>query len=503
MSVLLYGDNKEIIYAIEAIASEKNIKKEVFFDALEDAFLQVAKDTFGDGYSFAVRMGRTNGLVEFMRHLIVVEDVSNDMKEVSLENAQKINSTASIGDVVSEDMPIIELNHDILYRVQKEISSVVLDAEKAAEYEYFQALHGKVITGTVKRASVNGVLVKIDRFECFIPRRNLIFGELDRMQNGQKVTGIVDDVQRSNFRSQATLSRTAPDFLRKLFENEISEIYDGVIEIKSIAREAGSRSKVAVSSNDNSVDAVATCIGVRGRKIQNITKELGEEKIDIIAWDEDPPTFLINALKNISIVNVVADHKTKSLDVVLTEENISNAIGRRGQNVRLLSTLTGWAVHFMTEEESSHKKVKEFEEYVATLVTDLDLDEIVAQLLVVAGFRNVEDIADADIHTIQRIEGFNAEIADAIHNRAVEIYNSKIETLHKDADEAIDDISTKADVTNCRDVLKYMFINGFNSQNIADFSIDEIKDEIDSNIDIEDSKLADVIMVCRKYCNMI
>ena len=503
MSVLLYGDNKEIIHAIEAIASEKNIKKEVFFDALESAFLQIATDKFGSGYSFAVRIGRTSGLVEFMRELRVVEKVYNDLTEISLQDAQKIQKGAKLGDTISEDMPTIELNHDILYRVQKEISEVVLEAEKGAEYQYFKNLHNKIVTGVIKRVSPNGALVTIDRFECFIPRKNLIFGELERLKNGQKITGVVDNIQRSNFQSQATLSRTSPEFLRKLFENEIPEIYDGVIQIKAIAREAGSRSKVAVHSEDSSVDAVATCIGVRGKKIQNITKELGEEKIDVIAWHPDAPTFLINALKNIPIVNVIADHKTKNLDVVLTAENISNAIGRKGQNVRLLSTLTGWAVHFMTEEESSQKKVKEFEEYVSELIQQLDVEEIIAQLLVAAGFNTVDEIVNTSIESLQKIEGFSKDIAEAIHARATEFHSTKLEELHTKADKVINDISGTANIANCKDVLKYMLINGYSAQEIADFSLDEIRDAIDAKIQVEEEKLSDAIMACRKYCNMI
>ncbi len=503
MSVLLYGDNKEIVSAIEAIASEKSIKKEVFFDALEAAFMQIAKNTFGDGYSFIVRFGRSNGLVEFARELKVVETVENEFREVSLKNAQSIKSGAKIGEIVAEDMPTIEINHDILYRIRKEISEVILEAEKDVEYQYFQNLYGQIVTGVIKRVSPNGVLVSIDRFECFIPRKHLIFGELDRMKNGQKITGIVDSIQRSNFQSQATLSRTTPEFLTRLFESDIPEIYDGIIKIKAISREAGSRSKIAVFSEDSSIDAVATCIGVRGKKIQNITKELGEEKIDVIAWHPDVATFLINSLKNIPIVNVVADHKTKSLDVVLTAENISNAIGRRGQNVRLLSNLTGWAVHFITENESSQKKIKEFEECVTTLTNELDLEEIVAQLLVAAGFSSIDIIAKTNIDNLQRIEGFNEDIAIAIHSRAYDKFNAKEAEIHSRIDTQIVEISKKIDISTCEDVIRYMLLKQYSLQDVADFSIDEIRDELDANINIDDSKLSDAIMSCRKYFDMI
>ncbi len=503
MSVLLYGDNKEIVSAIEAIASEKNIKKEVFFDALEDAFLQVAKNTFGEEYNFIVRFGRSNGLVEFARELTVVESVQNEFREISLKSAQKIQSDAHIGDIISEDMPTIEINHDILYRIRKEISEVILEAEKDVEYQYFKNLYGQIVTGTIKRVSPNGILVSIDRFECFIPRKHLIFGELDRLRNGQKITGIVDSIQRSNFQSQATLSRTTPDFLVKLFENDIPEIYDGVIKIKAISREAGSRSKIAVYSEDSSIDAVATCIGVRGKKIQNITKELGEEKIDVIGWNQDIATFLINALKNIPIVNVVVDHKTKSLDVVLTAENISNAIGRRGQNVRLLSNLTGWAVHFITEDENSQRKIKEFEECVTTLTNELDLEEIVAQLLVAAGFSTIEIITNSGIDLLKRIEGFNEDIARAIHSRATDKYNAESDKVHAKVDTEIKTLATKVDISNCENVIRYMLLNNHSLQDIADFSLDEIRDELDANIDIDDTKLGDAIMSCRKYFDMI
>lgn len=503
MSVLLYGNNKEILLAIEAVAAEKNIKKEVFFNALESAFLEVAKSKFGEEYNFLVRIGRSNGLVDFLRQIKVVEKVENDFIEISLSDAHKTKPNAKIGDIIQEDMPTIELSHEILHHVQKEIYNVVLNAEKEAEFEYFNTLLNKPVTGTVKKVSANGVLVKIDRFECFIPRKKLIFGELDRLSNGQKITGIVEDVERSNYRSQATLSRTSPEFLKKLFENEIPEIYDGLIEIKAISREAGSRSKVAVTSHDNSIDAVATCIGVRGKKIQNITKELGEEKIDIIAWHPEPATFLINAMKNIPIVNVIADHKAQSLDVILTEENISNAIGRRGQNVRLLSTLVGWAVHFMTESESSQRRVKEFEEHVVDLTQNLDVEEIVAQLLVASGLPTVEEIANSSVEKIAKIEGFNFEIAEAIHSMANEVHNEKVELLHSKADDLITQIDKVAETSTCKDVLKYMFLQNFTAQQVADFSLDEIKEEIDPNIAIEDTKLADAIMSCRKYCKMI
>ena len=503
MSVLLYGDNKEILHAIEAIASEKNIKKEIFFDALEKAFKRVAQNTFGTEYNFSVRFGRSNGLVEFARELIVVENPQNNFTQISLKDAQKIKNDAKIGETVFEDMPTIEINHDILYRIRKEISDVILEAEKEMEYQYFKNLYGQIVTGIIKRVSPNGILVTIDRFESFIPRKHLIFGEIDRLKNGQKITGIVDSIQRSNFQSQAILSRTTPEFLVRLFENDIPEIYDGIIKIKAVSREAGSRSKIAVFSEDTSIDAVATCIGVRGKKIQNITKELGEEKIDVIAWNQDIATFLMNALKNIPIVNVIVDHKTKSLDVVLTSENISNAIGRRGQNVRLLSNLTGWAVHFITEDENSQKKIKEFEECVINLTNELDLDEIVAQLLVAAGFSTIEILSNSSIDTIKRIEGFNEEIAQAIHSRASQKYNLKNQELYSSVDEKISQISQKHDISTCEDVIRYMLLNNHSLQDIADFSLDEIRDEIDTNIKVEDSKLSDAIIICRKYLKII
>lgn len=504
MSVLLYGNNKEIVYAIEAIANEKNIKREVFFDALESSLIQIAKDTFGSQYSFVVHIGRVSGLVEFMRKLAVVEKVQDEFTEISLENARKIKSDAQLGDSIDEDMPTIELGHDIMHRIYKDITNTVLEAEKSAEYRYFKNLHNKNVTGIIKRVSSNGALVALDRFECFLPRKNLLFAEYGHLKNGQKITGVIDSVQRNNFQSQAILSRTSPAFLANLFESEIPEIYDGIIKIKAIAREAGSRSKVAVFSEDSSVDPVATCIGVRGKKIQNITKELGEEKIDMIAWHPDAPTFLINALKNIPVVSVVADHKNKTLDVVLTEENISNAIGRRGQNVRLLSNLTGWAVHFMTETENSQKRVKEFERCVLELIEALDLDEIVAQLLVAAGFNSVQDIVTASVSALQKIEGFNHDIAEAIYIRATEIDNERVQELQNKIDEAIKNLSSICDVSSCDDVIRYMILNNYSIQDIADFSTDEIQDIMNvHNINIDSKKIGDAIIVCRKYCSMI
>lgn len=504
MSVLSYADNREIVNTIETIASEKNIKKEVFFDALESSFIQIAKDTFGDKYNFAVRIGRANGLVEFFRILNVVENVNNDFTEISLKDAKKLDQNTEIGKTVMEDMPTIEMTHDILHRIRKEISAVILDAEKQAEYEYFVKLQDKIVTGIIKSISSGGLLVLIDRFESFIPRKNLIFGEIDRLRIGQKITGVVDSVVRSNLQSQAVLSRTSGEFLRRLFENEIPEIYDGVIQIKAIAREAGSRSKVAVYSEDTSVDAVATCIGVRGKKIQNVTKEIGEEKIDIIAWNPDVATFLINSLKNIPIVNVTADHKTHTLDVVLASENISNAIGRRGQNVRLLSNLIGWTVHFMTEGENSQKRIKDFEECVAKLIDDLDVEEIIAQLLVAAGFSTTEIIANSDVYALSKIEGFNNDIAEAIHSRALEIHNVNLEQTYSKATEEIAEIKKVVEVSQqCEDLLKYMLTNNHTPQEIADFSIDDMLEEIDSAISIDNSVIANAIMACRKYCKMI
>ena len=503
MSVLSYADNKEIINTIENIASEKNIKKEVFFDALESSFIQIAKDTFGDGYNFAARIGRANGLVEFFRILNVVENVNNDLQEITLKDAKKIDKTAELGGTVMEDMPTIEMTHDILHRVRKEIANVILDAEKEAEYSYFSKLINRAVTGTVKSISSGGLLVLIDRFECFIPRKHLIFGEMDRVKIGNKITGVVESVTRSNMQSQAILSRTSTEFLRRLFENEISEIYDGVIQIKAISREAGSRSKVAVHSEDSSVDAVATCIGIRGKKIQSITKEIGEEKIDIIAWHPDVATFLINSLKNIPIVNVTADHQNHTLDVVLASENISNAIGRRGQNVRLLSNLIGWTVHFMTEGENSQKRIKDFEECVASIIDELDVEEIIAQLLVAAGFASTEVIANSEISSLAKIEGFNNDTAEAIHGRALEIYNEKIEKSYNFALQEIAEIAKVADVSNCTDVLKYMLTNGHTTQDIADFSTDEMLEVIGSGINVEHKAVADAIMACRKYCKMI
>jgi N utilization substance protein A len=350
--------------------------------------------------------------------MLVVDQVENDATQILLADARKRNPAAQVGDWIAETLPPFDFGRIAAQSAKQVIVQKVREAERDRQYQEYKDRIGEIVNGVVKRVEYGNVIIDLGRGEAIVRRDELIPREMFRP--GDRVRAYVYDVRREQRGPQIFLSRTHPQFMAKLFAQEVPEIYDGIIEVKSVARDPGSRAKIAVISRDSSIDPVGACVGMRGSRVQAVVNELQGEKIDIIPWSADAATFIVNALQPAEVVKVVLDEDSARIEVVVPDDQLSLAIGRRGQNVRLASQLTGWDIDILTEAEESERRQKEFVERTNTFMQALDVDEVVGQLLASEGFRSVEELAYVDLAELASIEGFDEETASEIQNRASE-----------------------------------------------------------------------------------
>lgn len=414
----------ELLQIAEAVAREKVIDRTIVIAAMEDAIQKAAKARYGSETDVRAEINDRTGEIRLTRLLHVVEDVENPMAEVSLADAMARNPEAKIGDALSEPLPPMDFGRIAAQSAKQVIVQKVREAERDRQFEEYQDRIGTVVNGTVKRVEYGNVIVDLGRGEAIIRRDELIPRETFRY--GDRVRAFIHDVRREQRGPQIFLSRSHPAFMAKLFEMEVPEIYDGIIELRSVARDPGSRAKIAVVSNDSSIDPVGACVGMRGSRVQAVVGELQGEKIDIIPWSPDAATFIVNALQPAEVAKVVLDEDQSKIEVVVPDEQLSLAIGRRGQNVRLASQLTGWDIDILTEEEESQRRQKEFSERTELFTNALDVDEMVGQLLSTEGFTSVEEVAYVELDEIAFIEGFDDDTATEIQTRARE-YLEKLE----------------------------------------------------------------------------
>ncbi len=356
--------------------------------------------------------------------MLVVDQVENEATQILLADARKLNPAAEVGDWIADKLPPLDFGRIAAQSAKQVIVQKVREAERDRQYDEYKDRIGDIINGVVKRVEYGNVIVDLGRAEAIIRRDEMIPRELFRP--GDRVRAYVYDVRREQRGPQIFLSRTHPQFMAKLFQQEVPEIYDGVIEVKSVARDPGSRAKIAVTSRDSSIDPVGACVGMRGSRVQAVVNELQGEKIDIIPWSIDAATFIVNALQPAEVVKVVLDEDSSRIEVVVPDDQLSLAIGRRGQNVRLASQLTGWDIDILTEAEESERRQKEFIERTQAFMQALDVDEVVGQLLASEGFRSVEELAYVEPSEVAAIEGFDADTAAEIQNRARD-YLARIE----------------------------------------------------------------------------
>jgi transcription termination/antitermination protein NusA len=406
----------ELLQIADAVAREKVIDREIVLAAMADAIQKAARSRYGTESNIQADINPKTGEIRLQRLLEVVEKVEDYATQIALELARDRNVDAKIGDFIADPLPPMDFGRIAAQSAKQVIVQKVREAERDRQFEEFKDRVGEIVNGTVKRVEYGNVIVDLGRGEGIIRRDEMIPRET--MRYGDRVRAFVYDVRREQRGPQIFLSRTHPQFMVKLFTMEVPEIYDGIIQIKSVARDPGSRAKIAVISNDSSIDPVGACVGMRGSRVQAVVGELQGEKIDIIPWSPDPASFIVNALQPAEVAKVVLDEDAERIEVVVPDEHLSLAIGRRGQNVRLASQLTGWDIDIMTEAEESERRQKEFNERSKLFMDALDVDEMVGQVLASEGFAQIEEVAYVDLDEIASIDGFDEETAQEIQNRA-------------------------------------------------------------------------------------
>ncbi|WP_225010405.1 transcription termination factor NusA [Novosphingobium percolationis] len=418
MASAISANRAELLAIANSVASEKMIDKSIVIEAMEEAIQKSARNRYGAENDIRAKLDPRTGDLRLWRVVEVVEDVEDYFKQVDLKQAEKLQPGAQIGDFIVDPLPPVDLGRIDAQSAKQVIFQKVRDAERDRQYEEFKDRAGEVITGVIKSVEFGHVIVNLGRAEGVIRRDQQIPREVPRV--GERVRAWIMKVERQNRGPQIFLSRAHPEFMKKLFAQEVPEIYDGIIEIKAAARDPGSRAKIGVISRDGSIDPVGACVGMKGSRVQAVVQELQGEKIDIIPWSEDTATFVVNALQPATVSRVVIDEEESRIEVVVPDDQLSLAIGRRGQNVRLASSLTGSAIDIMTEAEASEKRQKEFSERSKMFEEELDVDETLSQLLVAEGFSELEEVAYIDISELAAIEGFDEELAQELQSRATE-----------------------------------------------------------------------------------
>lgn len=416
MATGISANKLELVQIADAVAREKGIDIEIVLAAMADAIQKAAKARYGAENDIRVEINPKTGETRLLRAVEVVELVENDDTQISLAIAQRENPEAQIGDEIIDELPPVEFGRIATQAAKQVIVQRVREAEREQQFEEFKDRVGEIINGVVKRVEYGNVVLDLGRGEAVVRRDNLIPREVFRP--GDRIRAYIQNVRREMRGPQIILSRSDPAFMAKLFGQEVPEIYDGVIEIRAVARDPGSRAKIAVISSDPGIDPVGACVGMRGSRVQAVVNELQGEKVDIIPWSEDAAAFIVNALAPAEVSKVVLDEDIQRIEVVVPDEQLSLAIGRRGQNVRLASQLTSWDIDIMTEAQESERRQAEFAERTETFMGALDVDEMIAQLLASEGFATVEEVAFVPLDEITYIEGFDDETAQEIQNRA-------------------------------------------------------------------------------------
>ncbi|RSV33170.1 transcription termination factor NusA [Sphingomonas sp. ABOLH] len=418
MATAVTANRAELIAIANSVASEKMIDKAIVIEAMEDAIQRAAKTRYGSENDIRAKLDPQTGDLRLWRVLEVVELVDDHFKQIGEKDAQRLQKGATVGDYIVDPLPPIEFGRIQAQASKQVILQKVRDAERERQFEEFKDRQGEIITGVVKRVEFGHVVVDLGRAEGVIRRDQQIPREAVRV--GDRVRSLILNVRRENRGPQIFLSRAHPDFMKKLFAQEVPEIYDGIIEIKAAARDPGSRAKIGVISHDGSIDPVGACVGMKGSRVQAVVQEMQGEKIDIIPWSPDTATFVVNALQPANVARVVLDEEEDRIEVVVPDDQLSLAIGRRGQNVRLASQLTGKAIDILTEADASEKRQKEFIERSGMFEKELDVDETLAQLLVAEGFGELEEVAYVEIEELASIEGFDEDLAQELQSRAQE-----------------------------------------------------------------------------------
>lgn len=422
------ASNSEILQIVEAVSREKGVTKDQLIDALEQAVQVAGKKKYGQEHNIKAEINKKTGEIQLFRVLDVVEEPEDLLTQISFDDAKEKKLDVQIGDQIYELLPPIDLGRVAAQTAKKVIIQCVGDAERQKQYEDFKDKKGEILNGTVKRIEFGSIIVDLGgRAEAIIKKEELIRGENFKIND--RIKAYVQDVKRERKGPQIFLSRTDNNMIVKLFEMEVPEIYDGIIEIKGVARDPGSKTKIAIFAVDSSVDPVGSCVGIRGSRVKAVSNELCGEKIDIVLWNKTVSQFVINAMAPAEISKIVIDEVKHKVDVIVAKDQLSIAIGRRGQNVRLASKLTGWNIDLMTEEDESKRRSEEFSSTTKLFMELLNVEEVIAQLLSVEGFTTLDQIAETDDDVLQSIEGFDENLAYEVKSRAIKYVSAKNEQI--------------------------------------------------------------------------
>ena len=476
------ADKLELIRIAEAVALEKSIDKELIISSMETGIAKAAKSKFGQDNEIEVQIDRDNGNIGIFRKLIIVEKTENINTEINLKDAINLNEKnkdKKIGDEILQELPSFDFGRIAAQTAKQVISFNVREAERERQFNDFIDKKDTILSGIVKRLEFGNVIVDLGKTEAIIQKNEMIPRE--NIKAGDRIKAYCYDVRRETRGQQIFLSRAHPKFMEQLFIQEVPEIYDGLIEIKSSARDPGSRAKICVRAIDTSLDPVGACVGMRGSRVQAVVNELQGEKIDIVNWSEDPAIIVSNALSPAEVQRVNVDNVSRKLDVILTEENLSKAIGRRGQNVRLATKLINYEINIMTDQEDSEKRQLEFKEKTENFVKNLELDETLGQLLVAEGFSSIDDIKDSMPDAISKIEGIEEETAKELIERAKEFYQKDQEEISN----RIKDLGLESELINHKGLTPGMLLT-LGEQNILKFVdfADLASDELTGSYDI-------------------
>jgi transcription termination/antitermination protein NusA len=488
----------ELLQVADTVARDKGIDRDEVLQAMEQAIQKAGRSKYGLEYDIRAEIDRKNGEIKLMRFREVADPVENEATQITLTEAKNLSPEAEVGDFLTDPLPPIDFGRIAAQTAKQVIVQRVRDAERQRQYKEFKDRVGEIVNGLVKRVEFGNVVVDLGRAEAILRRDELLPRESFRQ--GERVRAYIYDVRQEVRGPQIFLSRTHPQFMAKLFAQEVPEIYDSIIEIKAVARDPGSRAKIAVISNDSGIDPVGACVGMRGSRVQAVVAELQGEKIDIIPWSQDPATFVVNALAPAEVAKVVMDEEQRRIEVVVPDEQLSLAIGRRGQNVRLASQLTGWDIDILTEAEESERRQEEFRTRSKMFIEALDVDDVIAHLLVTEGFTSVEEVAFVPVPELASVEGFDEDVAGELQQRArvfLKEQNERFETRRKELGVS-DEVAEINGVTPA--LLVAIGEKGVKTlDDLADLAADELIEMAGANFKLEEGEANDIIMAARAH----
>ena len=493
---------EEMLQVASNVAQEKNIDQEAVFSAMEQALEKAARVKYGQEIDVRVSINKETGNIKLNSYLEVVEKIEEEFqsRQILIDQAKKINPSINIGEFIIRELPPIELGRVAAQNAKGVIIQKVREADKSNQYEEYKDKVGEIAVGIVKRIEFGNLIVDLGKSEAIIKREELIPRET--FKNGDRVRAYIYEVKNDLKGYQVFLSRTHPNFLSKLFFQEVPEIYEGVITVKSVARDPGSRAKISVFTEDSTIDPVGACVGMRGSRVQAVVNELQGEKIDIVTWSDNQATFLANALAPAEVSKIFLFEEKSKVEVVIPDDQLSLAIGRKGQNVKLASNLTSLEIDILTEEEESERRQQEFKEKSLQLSELLDVEDVIAQLLVTDGYISIESIANETLENIEKIEGFDSDLASEIVERAKNYLNDQEEINQKIIDENIKDESLiKLEGMNSAILAKLAKSNILTINDFADLATFELIDKeegILKDLEIDEEKINKMIMKARE-----